>query len=109
LAARTIAASALPDRFASKQGYLALERDFPGASTDPAQIVVSNASGEGVSRALANLRSRLEGDPRFGAAEIERSADGEVAVLSAAVSGDASSSAATDAVREVGSGRGRET
>jgi uncharacterized membrane protein YdfJ with MMPL/SSD domain len=97
----TSGVSVLPDRFASKQGYLALERDFPGASTDPAQIVVSNASGEGVSRALANLRSRLEGDPRFGAAEIERSADGEVAVLSAAVSGDASSSAATDAVREL--------
>jgi uncharacterized membrane protein YdfJ with MMPL/SSD domain len=97
----TSGVSVLPDRFAAKQGYLALERDFPGASTDPAQIVVQNAGGEGVSRALANLRSRLESDPRFGAGEIERSADGEVAVLSAAVSGDASSSAATDAVREL--------
>ena len=39
--------STLPDRFVSKQGFLALERDFPGTSTDPAQIVVSNARQPG--------------------------------------------------------------
>ena len=97
----TSGVSALPDRFVSKQGFLALERDFPGATTDPAQIVVSNASGEGVSTALEELRSRLAADPRFGEGEIQRSADGEVAVLSVPVNGDPSATDATDAVRQL--------
>src|SRR4029450_5278265 len=45
--------STLPDRFVSKQGFLALDRNFPDTSTDPAEIVVSNASQPSVSTALA--------------------------------------------------------
>jgi uncharacterized membrane protein YdfJ with MMPL/SSD domain len=93
--------STLPDRFASKQGFIALERDFPSATTDPAEIVVSNASGAGVSTALAELRTRLGADPRFGDGELARSADGNVALLSVPVQGDASSTEAIDAVREL--------
>ncbi len=97
----TSGVSALPDRFASKQGFEALARDFPGLTTDPAEIVVSNASGAGVEQALAELRTSLAADPRFGAGEVERSADGEVAVLSVPVAGDPSASEATNAVREL--------
>jgi RND superfamily putative drug exporter len=97
----TTGVSVLPDRFASKQGFLALERSFPGTSTDPTEIVVSNASGEDVQAALRRLRATLATDPRFGAGEIERSADREVAVLSVPVAGDASATQATDAVREL--------
>ena len=97
----TSGVSALPDRFASKQGFEALARDFPGLTTDPAEIVVSNASGGGVEQALAELRTTLAADPRFGAGELERSADGEVAVLSVPVAGDPSASEATNAVREL--------
>jgi uncharacterized membrane protein YdfJ with MMPL/SSD domain len=97
----TSGVSALPDRFASKQGFEALARDFPGLTTDPAEIVVSNASGAGVEQALAELRTTLAADPRFGAGELERSADGEVAVLSVPVAGDPSASEATNAVREL--------
>jgi RND superfamily putative drug exporter len=60
----TSGVSALPDRFASKQGFEALARDFPGLTTDPAEIVVSNASSAGVERALAELRTTLAADPR---------------------------------------------
>ena len=97
----TSGVSALPDRFASKQGFEALARDFPGLTTDPAEIVVSNASGAGVEQALAGLRTTLAADPRFGTGEVERSADGEVAVLSVPVAGDPSASEATNAVREL--------
>jgi uncharacterized membrane protein YdfJ with MMPL/SSD domain len=97
----TSGVSTLPDRFASKQGFLALERDFPGTTTDPAEIVVSNASGAGVRAALAELRTSLAADARFGTGEIERSADGEVALLSVPVAGDPSSNQATGAVREL--------
>jgi putative drug exporter of the RND superfamily len=97
----TSGVSTLPDRFASKQGFLALERDFPGTTTDPAEIVVSNASDAGVPAALAELRRSLAADPRFGAGDIERSGDGGVALLSVPVAGDPSSAQATGAVREL--------
>jgi uncharacterized membrane protein YdfJ with MMPL/SSD domain len=97
----TTGVSALPDRFASKQGFLALERNFPGTSTDPAEIVVSNASAEDVRAAVRRLRTTLAEDPRFGGGEIQRSADGEVELLSVPVAGDASATQATDAVREL--------
>ena len=93
--------STLPDRFVSKQGFLALDRNFPGTSTDPAEIVVSNARQPRVSTALAALQSRLAADPRFGEGELERSADGEVAVLSVPVEGDPSAPEAIAAVREL--------
>jgi uncharacterized membrane protein YdfJ with MMPL/SSD domain len=97
----TTGVSVLPDRFVSKQGFVALERDFPHATTDPAQIVVSNASAEGVPEALVALRRRLAADPRFGDGTLERSAGGDVSVLSVAVTGDASSTQATEAVRQL--------
>jgi putative drug exporter of the RND superfamily len=93
--------STLPDRFISKQGFLALERDFPGTTPDPAEIVVSNASGDGVAATLDRLRTRLAGDRRFGAGEIERSANGEVALLSVPVAGDPSAPEAIAAVSEL--------
>ena len=93
--------STLPDRFVSKQGFLALERDFPGTTPDPAEIVVSNASGDGAAAALGELRGRLAADRRFGAGELQRSTDGEVALLSVPVEGDPSSTSAIDAVGEL--------
>jgi RND superfamily putative drug exporter len=94
--------SNLPDRFVSKQGFLALERDFPGTTADPAEVVVDGgASREDVSGALERLRSALVADPRFGEGEIRRSPDGEVAVLSVPVVGDPSSPEAISAVREL--------
>src|SRR5215211_814617 len=97
----TSGVSALPDRFASKAGFLALERDFPATSTDPVDIVVPNASATGVRAALTELRSELAADRRFGAGELERSADRAVALLSVPTPGDPASTAATDAVREL--------
>jgi RND superfamily putative drug exporter len=97
----TSGVSALPDRFASKQGFLALERDFPGTRTDPAEIVVSNASSPGTEQALEALQTGLSADPRFGEGEIRRSADGAVAVLSVPVQGDPTDETAVAAVREL--------
>ena len=53
-------------------GFLALERDFPGTTTDPAEIVVSNASSPATEEALETLRTTLAADPRFGEGEIRR-------------------------------------
>jgi len=98
----TSGVSTLPDRFVSKQGFVALERDFPETTTDPAEIVVAGgASRAEVSEALDRLRSTLAADPRFGTGEIRRSDDGDVAVLSVPVEGDPSSSQAVAAVEEL--------
>ncbi len=94
--------SSLPDRFDSKQGFLALQQQFPQATTDPVEVVVAQgASTARAQRALKGLRVRLEGDPRFGAASLRSSPDGEVAVLSAPVRGDSAADEAVEAVREL--------
>ena len=94
--------STLPDRFVSKQGFLALERNFPGTTADPAEIVVTRTSSdEDATAALDHLRVTLADDPRFGSGEIRRSADGETTVLSVPVAGDPSDPDAIAAVREL--------
>jgi uncharacterized membrane protein YdfJ with MMPL/SSD domain len=97
----TSGVSTFPDRFASKKGFAALERDFPEATTDPAEIVVSNASVEGVPAAMAELRGRLAVDRRFGESRLVTSADGEVVLVTAPVQGDPSATAAVEAVRDL--------
>ena len=66
----TSGVSTLPDSFASKRGFIALERDFPRLTTDPVQIVVADGYDQQDARAaLAKLRARLAAEPRFGSGE----------------------------------------
>jgi RND superfamily putative drug exporter len=98
----TSGVSALPDRFDSKQGFVALQRDFPGATANPAQIVVADSgSNPPAQQALDRLRVRLASDPRFGSGDIRRSRGGRVAVLSVPVKGDPASDEAVAAVRQL--------
>ena len=92
----------LPDRFASKQGFVALAESFPGTTTDPVEIVVTSRAGdEDVAGALGELQDRLRTDPRFGSGGLELSPDGDAALLRVAVDGDPSSDEAVAAVREL--------
>jgi uncharacterized membrane protein YdfJ with MMPL/SSD domain len=98
----TSGVSSLPDRFVSKRGFEALERDFPGTTTDPVQIVVAeNGASDEVNAALDELRSQLASDRRFGDGQIRRSNAEDVAVLTVPVRGDASTSEAVAAIREL--------
>jgi putative drug exporter of the RND superfamily len=98
----TSGVTALPDRFASKQGFAALQRDFPGATSSPVEIVLAKGAAQpAAQRALTQLRTRLAADPRFGRGQIERSADGRVALLSVPVRGDPSGGDAVAAVRDL--------
>jgi uncharacterized membrane protein YdfJ with MMPL/SSD domain len=92
----TAGVSTFPDDLASKRGYLALQRDFGGQTTDPVHIVVANDS----EARLETLRDRLAADPRFGRGEIREGTDG-VADLVVPVRGDAADDAATSAVRDL--------
>jgi uncharacterized membrane protein YdfJ with MMPL/SSD domain len=94
--------STLPDSFASKRGFIALERNFPRLTTDPVQIVVANGYDQPRVRAsLERLRDRLAADPRFGTGEVRRSPDGRVAVLQVPIKGDSAGTEAVAAVREL--------
>jgi uncharacterized membrane protein YdfJ with MMPL/SSD domain len=98
----TSGVTALPDRFASKQGFVALQRDFPRATSDPVEIVVAEGATRPAARqGLTRLRTRLAADPRFGRGEIERSPDRSVALLSVPVRGDPSGDNAVAAVRDL--------
>jgi RND superfamily putative drug exporter len=92
----------LPSRFEARQGFEALQRDFPGATADPVEIVVAKGADEpAAERALAGLRRTLASDPSFGSGQIERSPNGQVAILSVPVRGDPSGDAAVSAVRQL--------
>ena len=98
----TTGVTVLPKSSESRQGYTALRRDFPGATAEPATIVVaSGASNPGAHQALQHLRTTLASDPRFGPGTIRRSANGTAAVLSVPVAGDPTGSAAVAAVRQL--------
>jgi uncharacterized membrane protein YdfJ with MMPL/SSD domain len=98
----TSGVTALPDRFESKQGFAALQREFPTATSNPVEIVVTDgAARPSARRALTRLRAQLAADPRFRRGVIERSVDGRVALLSVPVRGDPSGDAAVAAVRDL--------
>jgi uncharacterized membrane protein YdfJ with MMPL/SSD domain len=93
--------STLPDRLASKQGFIALQRNFPDVTTDPADIVVADGYGPRADAALFRLRDRLAARRGFGRGEILVAPNGGVAVLSVPIRGDSASSEAVAAVREL--------
>jgi RND superfamily putative drug exporter len=95
----TSGVSALPDRFESRQGFAALQQNFPGATASPVEIVVTNGTSRSAT-ALQQLRGDLADNPEFGPGRIVRSPDG-VAVLSVPVRGDPSGDRAVEAVREL--------
>jgi uncharacterized membrane protein YdfJ with MMPL/SSD domain len=91
--------STLPDRMPSKQGYLAVARFFPTSQVDPVGVAVPDATAPGVSAAIRRLVSAVRADASFGAPTVTR--DGDLAVVSFAVRGDAVGSAASAAVRRL--------
>ena len=94
--------STLPDRFESKRGFVALQRSFPRATTDPVLVVVDNASDPQAASALSRVRSELATDLRFaGRGDLLRSKDAAIKVLQVAVRGDSQGPAAIKAVREL--------
>jgi RND superfamily putative drug exporter len=94
--------STLPDNLISKQGVVALERSFPAAGADPAEIVVEgDVSSPDVRRGIERLRESFRRDHDFGAASLERSRDGEAVLLTVPVAADPLSDRALDAVERL--------
>ena len=93
----------LPDRFPSKQGFLALEESFGVGTVDDVQVVVE---GDVRSRRSSVRRStesprRSAAHPAFRSPQIDIAADGQAAVVEALVVGDSRDARALAAVEDL--------
>jgi RND superfamily putative drug exporter len=96
--------STLPDRLPSKQGYLLLQRYFPGGDVSPVQIVVPDPAAPGVVPAIRRVATVLSVDPRFGRPTVRVAPDRKLVLLTVPVRGDPVGERAVAAVRDL---RGR--
>ena len=94
--------STLPDRLAAKQGYAALNAEFPGETIEPVQIVIDGDAGSpAVQSGITRLRERLAREDFFGRADPETNRAGDLTVLTVPIGGDPLGEDAVDAVREL--------
>src|SRR5215207_6255054 len=92
--------STLPDQLAAKQGYVALNAEFPGRTTEPVEIVVDgDADAPAVQTGIERLRRRLAAEPRLGRPQVETNQTRDLTVLTVPIAGDALGEEAVDAVR----------
>ena len=83
----------VPDDLPSKQGYAALQRDFPNQSIDPVRVVGDEST-------LQRIQTDLADDPRFGGRGEVRTS-GDAALLTLPLRGDEVSDEAVAAVRDL--------
>src|SRR5215471_3228969 len=94
--------STLPDRLESKQGFDALARDFPQASSSPALVaVVGNVRAPDVTAAIGRFRRELTQDPVFGRSDVRIAPNGELAAIGVELGGDKTGAKALAAVRRL--------
>jgi uncharacterized membrane protein YdfJ with MMPL/SSD domain len=92
----------LPDRFESKRGYVLLNEEFPGQTTDPVEIAVAGEiDSPAVQEALARFGEELAARPIFGEPEVETSPTGTIASVTIPIAGDANGKRAVEAVRDL--------
>ncbi|HET9323465.1 MAG TPA: MMPL family transporter [Gaiellaceae bacterium] len=92
----------LPDRFESKQGFNALEREFGVGTTDTIQVVVDGDVGAPRTRtAIQRLTGRMRADRRLRQVETEYHPDRSLAIVEALPLGDSRDDQALDTVREL--------
>jgi uncharacterized membrane protein YdfJ with MMPL/SSD domain len=94
--------STLPDRLPAKQGYLALNAEFPGQTTEPVEIVIDgDATSPAVRSGNERLRERLASEDLLGRAELDTNQAGDLTVLTVPIQGDPLGKDAVDAVHEL--------
>ena len=94
--------STLPDRLDGKQGYLALNAEFPGETTDPVEIVVDgDAASPDVQEGIDRLRARLASEDLLGNPQPQTNDAGDLTVITVPIQGDANGSDAVETVRRL--------
>lgn len=95
--------STLPDSMESKRGFEVLEEDFSWGLISPAEIVIDGPiNTEAVQTGILRLEDLLKSDPSyFGDPVLEVNPDGDLALLSAALSGDPNDDETMDAAERL--------
>jgi uncharacterized membrane protein YdfJ with MMPL/SSD domain len=93
--------STLPDEVQSKKAFLILEKEFSGGLGSPVEIVIDGDITPSVISSIEEMREALDAHPSFGPSTVEINEAGDLALVSAPLSGDMSSDAALDAVRKL--------
>jgi RND superfamily putative drug exporter len=95
--------TSLPDDTVGKQGFAALEANFPaGARTDPAEVVVdADPAAPRVAAAIQRLRAAAADDPAFGASTLTHNPAGDLGLVEISLTGDTSSASAKAAVQRL--------
>jgi uncharacterized membrane protein YdfJ with MMPL/SSD domain len=92
----------ITDRLPAKQGYLALNAEFPGETAEPVEIVIDGDAGSpAVQSGIDRLSARLEREELLGRAELQTNRAGDLTLLTFPVQGDPLGEDAIDAIREL--------
>ncbi len=98
-----VGVASFPDNVESKKGFVIVSQEFPNLLTDRAMVVIDgDINDPSIQDAIEDLRARMEADGHFGKTQLEPNAAGDLALLSAPITGgDASSDAALSAIRRL--------
>jgi RND superfamily putative drug exporter len=93
----------LPDRFVSKQGFLALEQEFGVGTPDSVEVVVAadDVTSASVRAGIRRLEAELGANPVFREADVSVSEDRRLAVVESLVAGDSRDERAVRAVERL--------
>ena len=94
--------SSLPNNMQSKEGFLILDKQFSAGLITPAEIVIDGQiNSPAVQTGIKNLQTALAADPVFGPSHLQVDSGGDLALLSAPVTGDYTSDEAIKAIRRL--------
>jgi putative drug exporter of the RND superfamily len=93
--------STLPDEAESKQAFIILDGEFSGGLGSPVEIVVDGEITPSVMASIEDMQATLQADPSFGPSVVEVNGAGDLALVSAPLSGDIAGNDAMDAVGEL--------
>ena len=92
----------LPDRFASKQGFNALEREFAVGTTDTVTVLVDgNVTAPATRSAIERLAEEMRNDRELRQVETDFYPEQRLAVIEALPVGDSRDKAALESVRQL--------
>ncbi|MCP9487745.1 MAG: MMPL family transporter [Gaiellaceae bacterium MAG52_C11] len=92
----------IPDGYASKDGFNALERELGVGTLDSAQVVVEgDVAAPPIRRGIEELRDTLASDPEFRSPELTVSPSNDLAIVEALVVGDSRDEAAVQAIERL--------
>ena len=91
-----------PDRFPSKQGFVALEEEFGAGTVNTTQIVVDgDIRSQPLQAAIREMTERLAANPAFRDPTVEAHPERRLAIIETLPAGDSNDARAIDAVREL--------